>query len=159
MDLSADRSIYGTEPVYERLSFCHSPDTLWGKLESAGWDWLGVKPDERTFVLGAPRRPKSGGMAALTVTRAGAVPSQFGVRVRVPRFAPTSDAWCSSEDEAREEYRQTLDRLGEPGKPALFRIELIIDGQVVEEETLVQTPSTYEGVLTNKNYREGRQGL
>jgi hypothetical protein len=152
--MSTDRSIYGTEPVYERLSFCDSPDTLWRKLQSGGWDWLGVKPDERTFVLGAPRRPRSGGMAALTVTRAGAVPGEFGVRVRTPRFAPTSDAWCSSEDEAREEYRRTLDAIGEPGKPALFRIELVIEGEVAEEETLVRTPSTYEGHLTNRNYRE-----
>jgi hypothetical protein len=131
--------------VYERLSFCDSPNTLWGKLESGGWDWLGVKPDERTFVLGAPCRPRSGAMAAATVISAGAAPGQFGVRVRVPRFAPTSDAWYSSEDEAREEYRRTLDTLGEPGKPALFRIELVIDSQVVEEETFVRTPSTYEG--------------
>lgn len=92
----------------------------------------------------------------MTVTRARAVPGQFVVRVRVPWFAPTSDAWCSSEDEARDEYRQTLDRLVEPGKPALFRIELIVDGQVVEAETLVRTPSTYEGVLTNKHYKRER---
>jgi hypothetical protein len=134
--MSIDRSVYGTEPAYERLSFCDSPNTLWGKLESGGWDWLGVKPDERTFVLGAPCRSRSGGMAAATVISAGAAPGQFGVRVRVPRFAPTSDAWCSTEGEAREEYRRTLNTLGEPGKPALFRIELVIEGQVVEEETL-----------------------
>jgi hypothetical protein len=62
--MSIDRSVYGTEPVYEHLSFCDSPDTLWRKLQSGGWDWLGVKPNERTFVLGAPRRPRSAGMAA-----------------------------------------------------------------------------------------------
>jgi hypothetical protein len=93
-------------------------------------------------------------MAAATLLRAGAVQGQFGVRVRVPRFAATSDTWCSGKDEAREEYGQTLHTLGEPGKPALFRIELVIDRQVVEEQTLVRTPSTYEGVLTNRNYRE-----
>jgi hypothetical protein len=146
--------MYGTEPVYERLSFCYSPDALWAKLVTGGWDWLGVKPDGRTFVLGAPRR-SSGfvAMAAATVTRAGAAPGQFGVRVRMPRFASTSDTWCSNADAARDEYDRTLEALGEAGKPALFRVELVIDRRVVEEESLVRTPSTYEGMLTNRNYR------
>jgi hypothetical protein len=153
--MASDHSVYGTEPVYESLSFCNSPDALWAKLATGGWDWLGVKPDGRTFVLGAPRR-SSGfvAMAVATVTRSGAVPGQFGVRVRVPRFASTSDTWCSSSDAARHEYIRTLEELGEAGKPALFRVELVIDRQVVEEETLVRTPSTYEGVLTNRNYRQ-----
>jgi hypothetical protein len=66
--MASDRSVYGTEPVYERLSFCNSADALWAKL-------------------------------------------------------------------------------------ALFRIELVIDRGVVQAQTLVRTPSTYEGVLTNKNYK------
>lgn len=149
----SDHSVYGTEPVYERLSFCNSADALWAKLVTGGWDWLGVKPDGRTFVLGAPRR-SSGfvAMAAGMVIRAGAVPGQFGVRVRVPRFASTSDTWCISAEAARDEYDRTFKALGKAGKPALFRVELVIDRRVVEEETLVRTPSTYEGVLTNRNY-------
>jgi hypothetical protein len=150
--MASDRSVYGTEPVYERLSFCNSPDALWAKLATGGWDWLGVKPDDRTFVLGAPSRSTGFvAMAAATVTKAGAVPGQFGVRV--PRFASTSDTWCSSADAARDEFERTLESLGEEGKPALFRVELVIDSRVVEEDTLVRTPSTYEGVLTNRNYR------
>jgi hypothetical protein len=143
-----------TEPVYERLSFCNSADALWAKLVSGGWDWVGVKPDGRTFVLGAPRR-SSGftAMAAGTVIRAGAMPGQFGVRVRVPRFASTSDTWCISADAARDEYSRIFEAPGEVSKPALFRIELVIDRQVVQAETLVRTPSTYEGVLTNRNYK------
>jgi hypothetical protein len=91
--MASDRGVYGTEPVYERLSFCNSPDALWAKLVTGGWDWLGVKPDDRTFVLGAPSRSTGFvAMAAATVTKAGAVPGQFGVRVRVPRFPGTSDA-------------------------------------------------------------------
>jgi hypothetical protein len=46
-----------------------------------------------------------------------------------------------------------LEALDEVDKPALFRVELVIDGQVIEEETVVRTPSTYEGTLTNRNYR------
>src|SRR5215216_6739167 len=125
--MATDRSAYGTEPVYESLSFCNSPDALWAKLATGGWDWLGVKPDGRTFVLGAPRR-SSGfvAMAAATVTRAGAKPGQFGVRVRVPRFASTSDTWCSSSDAARNEYNRTLEELGEEGKPALFIFFVVV---------------------------------
>jgi hypothetical protein len=153
--MGVERSIYGTEPVYERLSFCKSADTLWAKLSSGGWDWLGVKPDDRTFVLGAPSRPLGQVlMAAGTVIRKNAVVGEFGVRVRVPRFTSTSDIWCSSEDKAREEYSRTLETLGEPGKPALFRVELVISRLVAEEATLVRTPSTYEGELTKRNYRE-----
>jgi hypothetical protein len=152
--MASDHSVYGTEPVYERLSFCNSADALWAKLVSGGWDWVGVKPDGRTFVLGAPRR-SSGftAMAAGTVIRAGAMPGQFGVRVRVPRFASTSDTWCISADAARDEYSRIFEAPGEVSKPALFRIELVIDRQVVQAETLVRTPSTYEGVLTNRNYK------
>ncbi len=152
--MAADRGVYGTEPVYEGLSFCNSADALWAKLVTGGWDWLGVKPDGRILVLGAPRR-SSGfvAMAVGTVIEAGAEPGQFGVRVRVPRFASTSDTWCSSADSARDEYDRILGELGEVGKPALFRVELINDRRVVEEETLVRTPSTCEGVLTNRNYR------
>jgi hypothetical protein len=152
--LASDRSVYGTEPVYERLSFCNSPDALWAKLATGGWDWLGVKSDDRTFVLGAPSRSTGFvAMAAGTVTKAGAVPGQFGVRVRVPRFASTANTWCSSADAARDEFERTLESLGEEGKPSLFRVELVIDSRVVEDETLVRTPSTYEGVLTKRNYR------
>jgi hypothetical protein len=153
--MAVEHSIYGSEPVYESLSFCKTADALWAKLASGGWDWLGVKPDDRTFVLGAPRRPLGQAlMAAGTVIGVDAAVGEFGVRVRVPRFSPTSDTWCSGEDEAREEYGRTLEALGEPGKPGLFRVELIINRQVAEEETLVRTPSTYEGVLTNRNFRE-----
>jgi hypothetical protein len=53
----------------------------------------------------------------------------------------------------RDEIERTLQSLGEKGTPALFRVELVIDSRVVEDETLVRTPSTYEGVLTNRNYR------
>jgi hypothetical protein len=153
--MGVERSIYGSEPVYERLSFCKSADTLWAKLASGGWDWLGVKSDDRTFVLGAPSRSLGLAlMAAGTVIRKDAVAGDFGVRVRVPRFTATSDTWCRTEDEAREEYSRILQTLGEPGKPALFRVELIVSRQIAEEETLVRTPSTYEGALTNRNYRE-----
>ena len=152
--MASDRGVYGTEPVYERLSFCNSPDALWAKLVTGGWDWLGVKPDDRTFVLGAPSRSTGFvAMAAATVTKAGAVSGQFGVRVRVPRFPGTSDTWCSSADAARDEYERTLEALGEEGKPALFRVELMIDCRAVKDETLVRTPSTYEGLLTKRNYQ------
>jgi hypothetical protein len=125
------------------------------KLASGGWDWLGVKPDDRTFVLGAPSRPSGQSLiAAGTVLGKDDVAGDFGVRVRVPRFTPSSDTWCSGEDEAREEFSRTLQSLGEPGKPALFRVELIVRRQIAEDEILVRTPSTYEGELTKRNYRE-----
>jgi hypothetical protein len=38
--MGAERSIYGSEPIYERLSFCKSAETLWPSLLlGAGIGW------------------------------------------------------------------------------------------------------------------------
>jgi hypothetical protein len=47
------------EPLYERIEVCRDAETLWGKLNSGGWDWLGVKPDG-VFVLGGPPVARTG---------------------------------------------------------------------------------------------------
>lgn len=43
------------EPIYQRMDYCSEPKTLWGKLQSGEWDWLGIDRD-RNFILGYPRR-------------------------------------------------------------------------------------------------------
>jgi hypothetical protein len=50
-------SDYGVKPVYEKIEFCRNAKTLWGKIQSGRWDWLGVHPNGQ-FVLGSPRQGK-----------------------------------------------------------------------------------------------------
>ena len=39
-------------PLYQYIEFCRNAETLWHKLQSGRWDWLGRKPDGQ-FVLEA----------------------------------------------------------------------------------------------------------
>jgi hypothetical protein len=49
------QEVLSVEPIYERTDYCSDPKTLWGKLKSAKWDWLGIDARD-DFVLGYPKR-------------------------------------------------------------------------------------------------------
>ena len=60
----------GMHPVYETISFCTNPETLWRKLEEGRWDWLGVHPKGQ-YVLGSPRRKGGAGFPIAGVVAEG----------------------------------------------------------------------------------------
>ena len=130
-------------PLYERIEFCRNPETLWGKIESRHWDWLGVHPDGQ-FVLGSPSVHGRPSMAALTVGRAGSVPGQHGIGITVP-FAPAiSYDWRASPEDARSGYEQTIEEQSDEALgPGLARITLIHHREVVDEHYVVRKPATY----------------
>jgi hypothetical protein len=137
-------SDYGVKPIYEKIEFCRNRETLWGKLQSGRWDWLGVHPSGN-FVLGSPPQGKGFAMMAAPINRrGGATPGEHGVYVRTPLGPGPSKIWCQSEQQAREEFRTTVDSLRDESKcPGLFRVERVVKGSVVDEELIVRRPPTY----------------
>jgi hypothetical protein len=137
-------SHYGVEPVYKKIEFCRNAKTLWGKIQSGRWDWLGVHPNGQ-FVLGSPRQGKgSTMMGALTIGRDGATQGAHGVYVRTPLGPGPSKTWCKTEQQAREEFQTTVDSLSDESKgPGLFKVERVEKGSVVDEEWIVRRPPTY----------------
>jgi hypothetical protein len=137
-------SDYGVKPVYEKIEFCRNAKTLWGKIQSGRWDWLGVHPNGQ-FVLGSPRQGKGFTMmAAPTIGRGDATPGEHGVYVRTPLGLGPSKTWCQTEQHAREEFRTTVDSLRDESKgPGLFKVERVEKGSVVDEEWIVRRPPTY----------------
>ncbi len=130
------------KPIYQHIEFCSDPETLWGKIQSGIWDWLGVKADGRTFVLGRPKRTGGSGFeAALTV---GAPEGQHGVRVHAPLGPSPSARWVKTEQEAKEEFVRQVESLkAEAEGPVLFKVDRVALGEVVEEEFVVLRPPTY----------------
>ncbi len=132
-------------PRYKKIEFCNSPKALWGKLHSCRYDWLGVKDDGRTFVVGSPQASGFGSRMNMTVSSRGAKPGRYVARMRTFGDPGWNTDECADEAGAREKHallRRQAEELGE-SSPVLVQIELIIDGVQAEFETFVTRPSTY----------------
>ena len=70
-------------PLYRRIKFCRNAETLWHKLQSGDWDWLGVHPKGQ-FVLGSPRLEGriTSGLTTKTI-RQGVQEGRHGVKHQV----------------------------------------------------------------------------
>ena|SRR5829696_7754343 len=129
------------KPVYQYIEFCRNAETLWHKIASGHWDWLGVHP-ERKFVLGRPAR--SAGTTLRAGSSVGAPGSEYGVFVQGPLDPGPSRTWFKTPQEAMEEYARIVSRFGGDEKePGLLRVQRVERGEVVEEEFLISRPSTY----------------
>jgi hypothetical protein len=135
---------YGAKPVYEKIEFCRKPETLWAKIESGRWDWLGIHPRGQ-FVLGSPPgRRGSSMLASPTVCKDGASEGKHGVYVRTPLGPGPSATWFSSEQQAQAEFQKEVDNQRDKGKePGLIKVQLIEKWLIVDEELIVRRPSTY----------------
>jgi hypothetical protein len=133
-------------PLYQYIEFCRNAETLWHKLHSGIWDWLGRKPDGQ-FVLGRPSRARNGlhippiGVAR---TNPGANEGQHGVKTFIWKGWPQSppgSLWFTSAGEARSEFEKEIKRLGDLElSPILARVILIEDSQVTDERFIAQNP-------------------
>jgi hypothetical protein len=68
------------QQLYRVIEFCKDPETLWAKIESGHWQWLGIHPSGK-YVLGRPPVPIFEAHAAGTVSRPGSTPDnriEFG---------------------------------------------------------------------------------
>ena len=130
------------QQLYGVIEFCNSPETLWAKLQSRHWDWLGVKRTKGrdSYVVGRPRVSRSEAFAAGTAIEGGTADGRHRTQVRVPHFAGVSQRWCLTAEAARLDYADKLEQLRAGGEGSgLFRITLIIDGQTEVEELVVRT--------------------
>ena len=132
-------------PLYQYIEFCRNAETLWRKLESGHWDWLGRKPDGQ-FVLGRPRREVGSqvGVPSVHSVEVGAQEGQHGVRIYAwsgqPGTRPGS-AWFVTAARARATFEEQVRRLEDPKQnPILGKVVLIEHGQVTDERFMVQTP-------------------
>lgn len=135
-DLKPGQQLYGV------IEFCNSPETLWGKLKSRQWDWLGVKQarGRDTYVIGRPRVARTEAFAAGTAIEGGTADGHHRTEVRVPHFNGVSQRWCLTPEAARQDYLQKLEKLRAEGDGSgLFRVTLVVDGQPEAEEVVVRT--------------------
>jgi hypothetical protein len=136
---------------YAVIEYCSNAQTLWAKLESGKWEWLGVKDDGRrhTFVLGRP--PRSG---ILTGSSGGGIrekdsTGEHRVQVETPKPPPLkrggSTTWCATEQRARERYAKTIERLNrQDGSSGIYRVSLYVSDQLESREYVVRTlPNLY----------------
>ena len=122
----------GSGPLYQYIEFCRNAETLWHKLESGRWDWLGRKPDGQ-FVLGRPRLARSMAVGSPTLYKGTAAEEgKHGIRVHgwsgLPN-TPPSATWCESAAQARAEFEERVAYLDRPERaPILARLVLIENG-------------------------------
>lgn len=124
------------EPVYERIDYCSDSKTLWGKLKSAKWDWLGI--DKRgEFILGYPKR-KGGvtGTLMLKVERQGdVVEGQHTVRVydEPTETNPTRNDVLPDESSAIAEFDRLVQEIKSSSNYRLSRVQRVEMGIVAQE--------------------------
>lgn len=132
------------QQAYAAIEFCSDAATLWAKIESGHWDWLGVKPRGQ-FVLGRPsvRRGRGGGVLSVGVPGAD---GSNRIEVCIPRgIAPTVYLFVTP-DEAREEFSAMVNRLRESGgSSALHRVDLYVASACERSELVVRVTPNYLG--------------
>ncbi len=128
-------------PRYQHIEFCRNAETLWHKLQSGHWDWLGVHPKGQ-FVLGRPRQGGLTDAATVKLITGGAKEGQHGVKVHhwsgAPDVEPVSH-WAKDAEQARGKYEETIEQL-ESDTVVLARVVLIQDNQVADERFIARTP-------------------
>ena len=132
-------------PLYHYIELCRNAETLWHKLQSGHWDWLGRKPDGQ-FVLGRPRRnpPTEVGVPFITSSEEGATEGLHGIRMQPWVGQPSkrkSSRWFTTADKAKTAFEQEIAWFEDPAqKPVLAWVYLVQDGLVTDKRLVVQEP-------------------
>jgi hypothetical protein len=131
-------------PLYRHIEFCRNTETLWHKLQSGHWDWLGVHPRGQ-FVLGSPRL--SGRVTAsisLKVNRGDAEEGQHEVRwlewSGATNVEPNTD-WLADEQKAKGRFEELVAHYENPERsPVLAKVWRVENREIVDERFIAQTP-------------------
>lgn len=135
----------GEGPLYQNIEFCRSTETLWNKLQSGRWDWLGVHTKGQ-FVLGSPkvRRREMTGFQ-YTALPEGCGPddaTEHGVSHQVwtgfVGLRPNRE-WVRERTQAKERYDELLEHYRKQ-TPVLVKVWRIEKGRPVESEFIVNVP-------------------
>lgn len=126
------------QQLYAVLTACKRPQTLWDKLSTGRYDWIGVRANGR-FVLGSPRL--AGVCAeAPVVHRAPGSDGAHRVEYRGPLDRGPHEEWHVSADDARSGYERTVE--DDPGSPipgsGVWQVRLYVDGVLAAEELVVR---------------------
>lgn len=141
----SDRSQEGLrrgQQLYAVIEFCSDPETLWSKIASGHWDWLGVRKDRtgtQRFVLGRP--PISKGFQVHAAGRVGeeGVSQDHRTTIQTPDFPDESPPrWYRSAEDAAEGFDELVRSLEEPGGSGLFRVRLYEGDSLVKKELVVR---------------------
>lgn len=134
----------GEGPLHKHIEFCRNAETLWYKLQSGRWDWLGRKPDGQ-FVLGSPARNAPRVFPpAMKQADPGADRGQHGIRTDIWLGVPSSPPgayWFARAQEARRGFEKKVADLDRPEQaPILAKVVLIENGYPTDERFIAQTP-------------------
>jgi hypothetical protein len=136
-------------PLYKFIEFCRNTETLWNKLQSGHWDWLGVHPKGQ-YVLGRPRRGGSRVYAPSIInTQLDAKEGQHGIRIQQWTGNPgtkAGGAWFTDAAQAKAAFQEKVNYYENPERgPILAKAALIEKNTVVDEKFIVQVPpSNYQ---------------
>lgn len=100
------------QQLYRAIEFCVDPETLWGKIESGKWDWLGVRErkGKKFYAVGSLPTSRVRMMAGGTVTEKDA-DGRYQVVIATPDFHGKSRRIVKSRPDAEGEFAQTIARL------------------------------------------------
>jgi hypothetical protein len=130
------------QQLYAVIESCTSLETLWAKIDSGKWDWLGtqVSKGKRTYLLGRPPMSRSEAIAALSVQHKDAEVGQHGVEVRTPHrfFRGVSSAWTETRDAAEIEFDRQVQALQQGPGSGLYKVTLVLDGQPARHEIVAR---------------------
>src|SRR3954454_25400577 len=130
------------QQVYAVIESCTSPETLWAKVESGHWDWLGVEERQgrATFLLGRPRIARSGLSASGTAIHGSAQTGQHGIEVRQPSPHPLapSSSWYATEAEAQAAFAGVIRDLETGEGSGRYKVSLVQHGRITRNEFVVR---------------------
>ena len=145
--MSVDRSrsregLQRGQQLYAVIEFCTDPETLWGKIASGHWDWLGVRQrhsGRRLFVMGSPPVSRLRFRGYGQVAEIGTSREHRRTIEEPDSGGGASERWYRSAEEAAAGFARTIEELGsERGSSGLFRVRLYEGAQLLRAELVVR---------------------
>jgi hypothetical protein len=130
------------QQLYAVIEFCTDPETLWGKIASGHWDWLGVRQRQdgrRHFVMGSPPvsrlKIRAFGQAVEIGTS-----RDYRTTIEEPdSHGGTSERWYRSAEDAAAGFARIIEELESGrGTSGLFRVRLYQGEQLLSAKLVVR---------------------
>lgn len=130
------------QQLYGVIEFCTDPETLWSKIASGHWDWLGVRQrrdGRRLFVLGSPPVSRFKFQGFGRVEEVGTSRDHRTTIEEPDSQGRASERWYGSSEEAAAGFARVIEELGSGrGSSGLFRVRLFEGEQLLSVELVVR---------------------
>lgn len=136
------------QQLYRQISYCSNAETLWSKIESGHYDWLGVSPPEKQsdkprFIVGMPPRRTSGVIASViakhdTTTGVPSGAHRVVIASPSPYKVPPSESHWHTPEQARDDFALRVQALRDASGSGLHRVTLYIDDLEESQEFVVR---------------------